>query len=194
MDNTTFYNQLNQIVQQGQNNPEFLAAPREAMLRRIQQDAIKRQQAMMARPNNINISVPNGGGSFNGGGGGNQFEKFVRSIIQQESGGRYNLVEPGSRATGAYQLLPSNISEWSPSIVGRRVGYDEFLHTPKLQDQIARAQLLKYYKKYGAAGAAAAWYGGPGAVRKINSTRKQGAYPSINAYVRQVLGRAGIPF
>ena len=63
-----------------------------------------------------------------------------------------------------------------------------------LQEQIASHRLRTYYKQYGVAGAAQAWYAGEGSLRYSQAAlnRKQGAYPSISNYVRDILRRAGI--
>jgi hypothetical protein len=124
------------------------------------------------------------------GGGGSEFNRLVSAIAGKESGGNYGAVNRSSGALGKYQIMPGNVGPWSQQILGRRVSTSEFLRNPQLQESIARGKLLEYYKKYGAAGAATAWYAGPGAVRtKMGSTRKQGAYPSINAYWQDILRR-----
>jgi hypothetical protein len=116
------------------------------------------------------------------------FSAFVNSIAKQESGGNYGAVNKSSGALGKYQIMPANIASWSKAALGHSVTTQQFLNSPKLQDQIAQSKLRYYYNKYGAAGAAKAWYGGEGAARST-STRKQGAYPSIAAYAAKVTGR-----
>lgn len=131
--------------------------------------------------------------NFNTGGsstGGTEFDRFVNAISGQESGGNYSSVNPQSGALGKYQIIPGNIPSWSRQILGKSISTSQFLKSPDLQERIARGMLLRYYKQYGAAGAAAAWYGGPGVAKKWKTLRNpQGAYPSIYNYVNQILQR-----
>lgn len=146
-----------------------------------------------------------GGNSYNspytftgggGGGGGGDFDRFMNAIKMQESGGRYGVKgvpTKGSRALGAYQIMGFNLPSWSKQVLGRRVSEREFMSSPKIQDQIAAGILRGYYNKWGAGGAAAAWYGGPGAgakyARGVRNKRNQYGGPSIANYVKQVLSR-----
>lgn len=125
--------------------------------------------------------------------GGNNFQRFVAAIRGKESGGNYRAVNRSSGALGAYQIMPGNVRAWSRKYLGRTVSTSEFLNNPRLQDYIAQAQLKEYYDRYGPAGAATAWYAGPGAVgtSKMYSTNPQGGYPSISAYWRDILNRMG---
>lgn len=123
------------------------------------------------------------------GGTAGDFEKFVNSIAKQESGGNYKAVNKTSGALGKYQIMPSNISSWSKSALGRSITPSQFLSNPQLQEQVARAKLQSYYKKYGAAGASQAWYGGPGSVGRNVSGGK--GYPSSNQYAAAVTRRMG---
>lgn len=123
------------------------------------------------------------------GGTAGDFEKFVNSIAKQESGGNYKAVNKSSGALGKYQIMPSNIRSWSLSALGRSITPSQFLSNPQLQEQVARAKLQSYYKKYGAAGASQAWYGGPGSVGRNVSGGK--GYPSSNQYAAAVTRRMG---
>lgn len=130
------------------------------------------------------------------GGGGDEFSKFMNAIKMQESGGRYGVKgvpTKGSRALGAYQIMGFNLPSWSKKVLGRSVSQSEFMKSPKIQDQIAAGILKGYYQKWGAGGAAAAWYGGPGAgakyARGVRNKRNQYGGPSIANYVNQVLRR-----
>lgn len=135
---------------------------------------------------NMSGSVPGG------------FGAFLNAVAGQESGGNYGARNSSSGAMGKYQIMPANIQGagrgWDYEALGRDVSVGQFLGSPKIQEAIAQYKLRSYYQKYGAAGAAVAWYAGPGAVqgylRNPNRyTNPQGAYPSIAAYVQQVLGR-----
>lgn len=127
--------------------------------------------------------------------GGAGFDAFLRSIAKQESGSNYSAVGIPTRygrALGKYQILPNNVRAWSREALGRSVSPEQFLRSPQLQEQIARYKLAQYYKRYGAAGAAKAWYGGEGAARRNSSKRYYGgAHPSLNEYARSVVRRMG---
>lgn len=119
-------------------------------------------------------------------------EKLVRAIRRQESGGNYSATNP-SGASGAYQILRSNFANpggWDKEALGRDISYSDFMNSPSLQDEIARFKLNQYLERYGAAGAAAAWYGGPGAVSHMyDKTPQPGGYPSFYAYIQSVLSK-----
>jgi hypothetical protein len=126
------------------------------------------------------------------GSGGGNLEKLMRAIRSQESGGNYGAVNRDSGAMGAYQIMPFNLNSWSQSALGHSVSRGQFMSNPQIQDAIARWQLGNYLKKYGAAGAAVAWYGGPGAVSNMYSRKTQtGGYPSLYAYWTSVLRKMG---
>ena len=138
------------------------------------------------------VNLP--GGSTPGG----SFGKFVSAIVGQESGGNYGAVNRDSGALGKYQIMPGNIrgakTGWDYEALGRDVSTNQFLGSAQIQDAIAQYKLKSYYDKWGPAGAAVAWYAGPGTVSGYLKnpgayTNPQGAYPSIANYVNSVLGR-----
>ncbi len=100
---------------------------------------------------------------FNGVGGDtnkasvNGVDEALRKIGQIESSGNYKAIGPvvssgtyaGQKALGKYQMMPGNIPGWSQEALGRVVTPSEFLNNPKIQDDIARFQFNKIYKKYG---------------------------------------------
>lgn len=109
---------------------------------------------------------PVGDGKLSPGAAGSDFERFIRAIAAQESGGRYGAVNRSSGALGKYQIMPGNVGNWSRAALGRRISANQFLHNPRYQEQIAQYMLRRYYQRYGARGAAEAWYGGPGSIGK----------------------------
>lgn len=128
--------------------------------------------------------------------GGSKMNRFLNAIRQQESGGRYGvkgIQTKGSRALGAYQVMGFNVPSWTKAALGRSVSQNTFLKSKSIQDQVARHILGGYVKKYGYGGAAAAWYGGPGAGAKysrgVRNRSSQYGGPSIAKYVQQVLAR-----
>lgn len=127
-----------------------------------------------------------------GGSSGSEFQRFIGALTGQESNRNYSAVNRSSGALGAYQILKGNLPSWSKEALGYVVSAQTFLNNPKIQDSIAQYKLRQYVNRYGYQGAAAAWYGGPGVARNWASrTNPQGAYPSIAAYVAQVMRRMG---
>jgi hypothetical protein len=118
------------------------------------------------------------------------FDQFMYGIGIQESGGGYGAVNRGSGALGKYQVMPSNVAGWSRQVLGHSITTSQFLNSPKLQEQIVRGILKGYYDKWGARGAAAAWYAGPGNHNLDQSTRSQSGGPSIKGYVDSVLNHS----
>lgn len=119
-------------------------------------------------------------------------EAFINAIAGQESSGNYNAENGDTGAYGKYQILPDNWPDWAEEA---GIGADA-PRTPENQEIVARFKLGQYYDKYGARGAAIAWYGGEGALNYSEEAlnRKQGdngEYPSINEYADEVLGRMG---
>lgn len=121
-----------------------------------------------------------------------RLDAFLQAISTQESGGNYGAVGVPTRsgtAYGKYQILDSNIegpSGWDMEALGRNIDINEFLNSPELQEKIAQAKLANYFRQYGAAGAAKAWYAGPGNAY-TNSNSPQYGGPSINGYANSVL-------
>jgi hypothetical protein len=143
----------------------------------------------------VNTSL---GGSTGGGGKGNTFDSFLRAISGQESGGNYGARNRDSGAMGKYQIMPGNISGsggWDYEALGRNITTSQFMASPQLQESIAQYKLQSYYSKYGPAGAAVAWYAGPGAVagwKRGGGNRSQGNYPTINSYAQSILRKMGL--
>ena len=123
-----------------------------------------------------------------GGGGGPSFDEFFHGVSQQESGGNYGAINAGSGALGKYQIMPGNVPAWSEKYLGVKWTPQQFLGDPYKQDALAKAVLQNYYDKWGARGAASAWYSGNPALNLNYNPQKGG--PSIGAYVDQVLGKS----
>lgn len=100
-------------------------------------------------------------------GGISAYAKAIQSI---ESSGNYGALGPitrsGDRAYGAYQIMGANIGPWSQAALGRTMSASEFLTDKGAQDAIFAHRFGGYVDKYGASGAAQAWFGGPGSVGK----------------------------
>lgn len=117
-------------------------------------------------------------------------------MTQQESGGNYsalgiwlNMSYGRDRAYGRYQVMGNNIPSWSRKYYGRTLTPQQYLNSREAQDKIARGRFKELYDKYGARGAAAAWYSGD--PNKHNNTAPQTGGPSIKQYVDEVIARAG---
>lgn len=120
------------------------------------------------------------------------FDDFMAAIAGQESGGlgpreRYSAVNAYG-AVGKYQVLKSNVPEWSRAALGHSITWQEFRDSPELQEKIVRHRLKKYFDSYGPRGAASAWYSGNPSLDQ--STRAQSGGPSIKQYVDDVMNRA----
>lgn len=129
---------------------------------------------------------------------GNNVASFMSAISGQESG-NYSARNKDSGAMGKYQIMPGNLggthSGWDWEAMHKDVTVNEFMHSPQIQEQIAQYKLKGYYNKYGPAGAAVAWYAGPGMVSSYlrgGGGGGQGGYPTINAYVNSILRRMGL--
>lgn len=119
------------------------------------------------------------------------FEQFYSAIAEQESGGNYKAVGVpvnGNRAYGKYQIMDFNIPSWTKQYLGYSMTPQQFLNSPSAQEKVAKGKLKDYFKKYGARGAASAWYSGNPSLH--NSTKSQPGGPSIKGYVDSVLKKA----
>jgi len=121
------------------------------------------------------------------------FDQLMYGIAIQETGG-HGTVDYGKvnayGAVGKYQVLKSNVPGWSKQVLGYSISWQTFRDRPDLQEKIVRGILYGYYKKWGARGAAAAWYAGPGNHDLDMSTHSQPGGPSIKGYVDSVLNHA----
>jgi cell wall-associated NlpC family hydrolase len=115
------------------------------------------------------------------------FGELFYGIASQESGGNYGAVNGSSGALGKYQIMPANVPSWSQKYLGVSWSPSQFLADPNKQETLAKAVLQDYYNKYGARGAASAWYSGNPALQ--NSYSAQNGGPSVGSYVDQVLAK-----
>lgn len=124
----------------------------------------------------------------------------IGDAIKAQEGGQYTTVNPDSGALGKYQIMPINIGNVINPTTGKPLDGKNpqdvqlFLNTPALQDQAYQKIISDLSTKYNndPAKIAAAYYGGAGGVAKLGTTAadvKQGNYPSINDYVKQVISK-----
>lgn len=155
-------------------------------------------------PASANPATGNSGGSSGGGGvvkalhtdlgsfeaPANELTAAAQAIKDIESGGgNYTIRGPvvakgryaGERAMGAYQIMPGNLPQWSKEALGRQVSEEEFLASPKIQDEIFLDQFTKSYKKHGNfADAASIWFTGQPVAK---SGGRDDGYTSSNTYI-----------
>lgn len=113
-----------------------------------------------------------------------QSRSLAVTIPQSESG--FEEIEP---TANIYQVMGANVPSWTAKHYGRRLTPEQFRNSPAAQEAVARGVLKGYWNKYGARGAASAWYSGNPNLHM--STRSQSGGPSIKTYVDQVLAKAG---
>lgn len=169
--------QLGQIGQRGTYTPQM-------KLPAIKPQSVLQPFAGLGSVPSANSHVTAGIGAVPG-----NLGRLMSAIRGQESGGNYTAHNP-SGASGAYQILASNIPSWSREALGHSVSYSQFMGSPQIQDAIARYKLGQYLKTRGMAGAAATWYGGDYGYHHMYDKKPQNGYPSIYDYVMSVINRA----
>lgn len=126
--------------------------------------------APVAANNNVNPSLGNVGSTIDfmkaaGGvtGDMSRYREAIASIESMGSGG-YSAIGPThpkyGRALGRYQVMEANVGPWSEAALGRRIGADEFMANPGMQDKIFDHRFGGYVDKYGESGAASMWFTG----------------------------------
>lgn len=113
--------------------------------------------------------------------------KAAIAMIESRGSGGYSAIGPvtrtGDRAYGKYQVMGANIPEWSKDATGRSMTPAEFLASPETQEAVFKKQFGKYVEKYGASGAAAAWFAGEKGMSNPNARDAVGT--SVSGYVSQ---------
>lgn len=102
---------------------------------------------------------------------------YAAAIKSIESSGNYSALGPvtrtGDRAYGAYQVMGANVGPWTKQALGYSLSPSRFLANPAAQDAVFENRFGGYVGKYGASGAAQAWFGGPGSVGRGSSWADQ---------------------
>lgn len=110
-----------------------------------------------------------------------------------ESGNRYDIKGPLHKKygypLGKYQVMESNLPQWSQAALGRVVSSEEYLRSPELQEKIAGHRMGQIIDKYGnLSDAASVWHSGrPLAVAKAAGARDVNM--STADYVNKTVGR-----
>jgi hypothetical protein len=121
-----------------------------------------------------------------------------RAIIGQESGGKFNIVNPHSGALGYAQLMEYNVAPWTKAALGREVSTSEFLNSRDIQIKTIDHKIGQYLERelrvtggneeIAIRRVASTWYSGN--PRLYTSTRTQyyngHPYPSIAEYSSKV--------
>jgi hypothetical protein len=113
-------------------------------------------------------------------------DQLLYGIRQIESGGNYSVIN-SIGAVGAYQVMSSNIPDWTRRALGYSMTVSQFRASRSAQDAVARYILGGYFRKYGAAGAASMWFSGQ---PNPNSSASDGGN-TVRQYVDKVLAAAG---
>ena len=87
------------------------------------------------------------------------------AIAYEESGGNYGALgkptSSGDRAYGKYQVMGSNIPQWTKEALGIPLTPQQFLQSPQAQEIVARTKLGQYLSTMGnPADAASMWFTG----------------------------------
>lgn len=121
-----------------------------------------------------------------------QVDVIAGAIRKIESGNNYGAVGMQTKygkPLGAYQILESNLPQWSQQALGRVVSASEFLGDRLVQDQVAYFQLTKLLQKYNGRfeDVAAVWNSGR-PLSQSGSIVDPYNGQSVNAYVSKVMG------
>lgn len=112
------------------------------------------------------------------------------AAIESRGSGDYkaigSVVESGDRAYGRYQVMGANVGPWSQEALGFRITPEQLLNNPGFQDKIFDHVFGGYLDKYGAEGAAQAWFGGEGAVGKTGRPDMHGT--TVGEYGKRFIG------
>ncbi|HEY0428987.1 MAG TPA: phage tail tape measure protein [Pyrinomonadaceae bacterium] len=125
-----------------------------------------------------------------------------KGTIQQESGGRSDIKNIDSGATGAFQIMEGNIPAWTKKWLGKSMSVEAFRKDIQAQIAVFNGQMGEYLKtalqkaggdiKIAIRMAAAAWYGrGEKSMGLYDSAKPQmykgKEYPSFREYTNSVL-------
>ncbi len=80
------------------------------------------------------------------------------------------VTEKGDVALGKYQVMQSNVAEWTREALGKSLTPQQFLNSPSVQDAVFDKRFSGYLAKYGPDGAARAWYGGERGMNDLSAT------------------------
>jgi hypothetical protein len=110
--------------------------------------------------------------------------RLKSNISGIESGGDYNILgktlKNGDYAIGKYQVMASNVPDWTKAALGQSMTPAQFRANPQAQEKVADYQLGNYLNQYGPAGAASMWFSGS---PNIHSSAKDVLGTSVPSYI-----------
>ncbi len=120
--------------------------------------------------------------------------------MMQESGGNQFARNARTSASGLFQVMPANVGPWTKEVFGRSFSVEEFMHSPKAQEAVFNHKMGQYLRMAAERAngnedvairmAAAAWYGGPGAMNRYDDAKRfRPNEPSFREYTMSVLRR-----
>lgn len=120
--------------------------------------------------------------------------------MNQESGGNTKARNGRTGATGLFQVMPANIPEWTRNTFGKAMSVEQFKDSPTAQVAVFNKYMGAYLEKAKSRSggdtektirmAAAAWYGGEGAMGKYdNAKRFRADEPSFREYTSSVYNK-----
>jgi hypothetical protein len=116
------------------------------------------------------LPVPGGLGGPGMGPGMAASAAFMRAagiVTRTAEGGAagYGADNPATHATGAYQVMPSNIGPWTQKYYGQALTREQFRANQAAQDAVFAGEFGRYVQSYGIVGALRAWRAGEGYAR-----------------------------
>lgn len=115
--------------------------------------------------------------------------------IESRGSGNYAALGPklasGDRAYGRYQVMGSNIPQWTKAALGKAMTPEEFLKDQAAQDAVFDHRFGLYVQKYGPEKAARAWFGGEGSINKPGRQDVLGT--SVATYGKKFMQGLGAP-
>lgn len=127
---------------------------------------------------------------------GNPTLDMLRNGVRQtESSGNYRALGPvtknGDRAYGAFQVMGSNIPNWTLKALGYPMTKEQFLADDKAQEAVFNHQFGGYLQKYGnPQDAVSAWFTGRPVAQAGNASD---GYNNNGQYINKVFKNAGMP-
>jgi tape measure domain-containing protein len=123
------------------------------------------------------------------------------ATMGQESGGNLFARNGRTGASGLFQVMPHNIGPWTREALNFQMTPEAFMRSPKAQEAVFNLKMGQYLDKARKVSggnddtsirmAAAAWYGGEGAMGRFDDpTKFRKNEPSFREYTSSVLDRA----
>jgi hypothetical protein len=126
--------------------------------------------------------------------GGGDMKQYQDAIAKNESGGNYQALGPmthGDRAYGKYQVMGSNIPEWTAKALGHALTPEQFMSDPQAQDATFNSQFGGYLKNHSPQDAASMWFTGRPLAQGGNAQDVLGT--TGNQYAQKFMAGLGAP-